>query len=59
VTSFLRRFVSRIPAQWRGAVLLAGFTLLFPLWVTLVVWDAVLGKEARVSAGVEASATEP
>ena len=49
----LRRFVSWIPARWRGAVLLTGFTLLFPLWITLVLWEAVLGDQEPSNARIE------
>lgn len=37
----LRRLLSRIPGRWRAAVMLAAFTVLFPVWITSIIWDAV------------------
>lgn len=52
---WLRRLVSRIPVQWRGAVMLTVLTLVFPLWITLVIWEAVLAEDTPGTPGIEAS----
>ena len=50
----LRRLLSRIPGRWRAAVMLAAFTVFFPVWITSIIWDAV--NEDTATASQESSA---
>jgi hypothetical protein len=49
----LRGLFSRLPTRWRGAVMLSAFAVLFPFWLTSIVWEAVTADGASSSREVE------
>jgi hypothetical protein len=51
----LRRLIASIPARWRGVVMLTTFTILFPLWITAVICEALMADDSIAVPQVESA----